>query len=60
MTSSMNNPTVAWPCRNQDMGFQSAFAFRNTVTIRLYAAKCCKFVLFNIHVKQEILPRYAL
>ena len=37
------------------MGLQSAFAFQNTITIHLSAAKYYNFAIFNIHVKQEIL-----
>ena len=56
---SMNNATVPWPYRNSLVEFQSAFAFRNTVTISLSTAKCYKFVIFKNHVKQEILLGYV-
>ena len=42
------------------MGFQSGFAFQNSVTIRISAAKYGKFVIFNIHVKQEILLGFVI
>ena len=59
MTSSMNKATIAWPYRNLHVWFYSAFACPNTVTIRL-AVKYYKFVIFNIHEKQEILLGYVL
>ena len=68
ITSLMNNAIVAWPLMNNALalmnnativelarGVSVSFCILKYVTIRLSIDKHYKFVIFTIHVKQEIL-----